>query len=233
MPKPTSPRVNRTICPSCKIGPMTPDKKDSFKATCPTCRKIWNFDIMHCPTCNVLLLEMTRGVYKCFKCVFAPMKEKELQEKVEQYYSGQGYIVLKGCHDNGPGTDLILYQKATNYVVVIEVKGENPSQINGLTDVQKALGQIIEHIDNPQGTNANILEPLAASETTFIYAIAAPYTHRYLKWCNERVSQSTRKKLNLHWLFVERNEQVTTVGPLNNFPTALTIQTTQSSCVED
>lgn len=116
--------------------------------------------------------------------------------------------------------------------MVIEAKGENPSQINGLADVQKALGQIIEHIDNPQGTNADILVPLAASNATLIYAIAVPYTQLYLNWCAARASQSVRKKLNLHWLFVERNGQVTTVGPLNHFPTALTIQTTQSSCGE-
>lgn len=206
-------QVDRTICPRCNIGPMNPGKKGSFKATCPKCGDEWNFDIMSCPDCHVLLWREGRGKYICFKCGFTPMKEAILRAKVKQHYIGQGYEVKWESGDNSSGADFIFYKNATRYIVVVEAKGENPSQINGLMDVQKALGQIIEHMDNPRGTNADILEPYAKLDATFIYAVAVPCTRRYLDWCNARVSQSTRKKLNLHWLFVERTGQVNPVDP--------------------
>jgi len=193
---------------------MKPVKKNDFKVTCPACNRTWNLDIMSCPTCGILLWqEKPREKYKCFHCGFTPMGEKDLREKVKQYYIEQGYDVIWESAHNGPGADLILHQKATHCIVVVEAKGEDPSQINGLASVQKALGQIVEHIDNPQGTNAGILESLVDPETTVIYAVAVPCTQRYLIWCSARISQSARKKLDLHWIFVERDGHMNIVDP--------------------
>lgn len=210
----SDPSISRTACPRCGTFGLKRVKKDSFKVTCPACNQTWNLDIMRCPICSIFLSqEKPREKYKCFSCGFTPMEEKDLREKVKQYYIGQGYDVVWESFHNGPGADLILHQKTTHCVVVIEAKGEDPSQINGLAGVQKALGQIVEHIDNPQGTNAGILESLVDSGTTFMYAVAVPCTQRYLTWCSARIGQSARQKLDLHWIFVERDGQVNIVDP--------------------
>lgn len=123
-----------------------------------------------------------------FKRGFDYPNEGFIQKVIEEYFESQGFKIL-----NEKYTDLVCIHSVTGAKWSIEAKGE--TKAIGL-DFRTCLGQLLQRM----------------STAEVYYGIAMPDTPAYLQQTSQ-VQSWVRETLNLHWLYVSEDGNVTVVRP--------------------
>ena len=120
------------------------------------------------------------------------MREDEVQEVLEEYFTNQGYR----CVHEKQGVDLIATHRVKE-TWVIEAKGDTSSI---RVDFCTCAGQLLGRIKEP-GCN---------------YGIAVPHTKQYINQARQ-LSNYVRRQLNIYIIYVNEAKEVQIEAPDEDF----------------